>query len=88
MIVASGRRGPRMGWQGLLAPASGDRGWFEDNPMLDSIRNDPRFIEFSQKVEADNARMLEAYRAGLTEEAIIAEHLGETAALDTVTANR
>jgi len=47
--------------------------WFEDNPILDSIRDEPRFIAALDFVKADNARMLAELRAGLTLEDIIDE---------------
>jgi len=47
--------------------------WFEDNPMLDSIRDEPRFIAALDFVKADNARMLAELRAGLTLEDIMDE---------------
>ena len=74
-LYEAGWRGPLMGWLDLVAPAAGDRGWFEDNPMLDSIRDEPRFITFASRLKADNARMLEEYRAGLTVEDIIRDDL-------------
>ena len=47
--------------------------WFEDNPILDSIRDEPRFIAALDFVKADNARMLAELRAGLTLEDIMDE---------------
>lgn len=40
--------------------------WFEDNPILDSIRNEPRFIAALDFVKAENAAMLAELQAGLT----------------------
>ena len=51
--------------------------WFEDNPILDSIRDEPRFIAALDFVKADNARMLAELRAGLTLEDIIDEEIDE-----------
>ena len=48
-------------------------GWFEDSPLLDSIRDEPQFIAAVDKVKADNAAMLAALNAGLTLEDIIDE---------------
>lgn len=79
-MYEAGWRGPLMGWQELVAPAGGDRGWFEDNPMFDSIRDEPRFITFVGKVETANAKMLEEYRAGLAIDDIIHEDLDAFAA--------
>lgn len=70
-IVASGWR-----WLGGFGSATG-HGYtstkfvFEDNPILDSVRDNPRFIETLNFVKADNARMLAELEAGLTLEDII-----------------
>lgn len=66
------------GWRHLMggraaASSYGDFGWFEDNPMLDSIRDEPRFIAVINAIKADNARMLAELNAGLTLEDIMDE---------------
>lgn len=68
------------GWRWLLSPGfldylvaySVDYGWFEDSALLDSIRNEPRFVETLQRVKDDNARMLAELRAGLTRDEVMA----------------
>ena len=61
------------GWRWLFSPGLWSRmvygvewGWFEDSPLLDSIRDEPRFIELLDKVKTDNARMLAELNAGET----------------------
>jgi hypothetical protein len=66
-----------MGIAGLLFEHGGDYGWFEDNPMLDRIRDEPRFIAVVEEVKARNARMLEEYRAGLSLDDFIDEEILE-----------
>ena len=68
------------GWRWLMSPGNMDNvvysvglGWFEDSPLLDSIRDEPQFIAAVDKVKADNAAMLAALNAGLTLEDIIDE---------------
>ena len=68
-----------MGVRALTNVLGGDYGWFEDNPMLDSIRDEPRFKAVVAKVKADNARMLAEYRAGISRDEIIDEELGKLA---------
>ena len=70
------------GWRWLISPGNTDPGihsvgigWFEDSPLLDSIRNDPRFIAALERVKADNAAMLAEINGGLTLEDIIAEDM-------------
>ena len=65
------------GWRWLMTPASLDwqvysvgEGWFEDSPLLDSIRDEPRFIAAVAKVKAENAAMLAELNDGLTLEDI------------------
>ncbi|GAB4516914.1 MAG: hypothetical protein Tsb0010_00910 [Parvularculaceae bacterium] len=48
----------------------GDYFWFEDTPLIDSIRDHPRFVALAEKVKADNAAMLAELNAGLTLEDI------------------
>jgi len=67
-----------MGGSGMFAGFGGDWGWFEDNPMLDSIRNEPRFKAVVAKVKADHARMLAEYRAGIDLDDIINEDLDDS----------
>jgi tetratricopeptide (TPR) repeat protein len=59
------------GWRWLMSPGNMDNhiysvglGWFEDSPLLDSIRDEPRFIAAVEKVKADNAAMLAELNAG------------------------
>ena len=47
--------------------------WLEDNPLIDSIRNEPRFIAALDFVKAENAAMLAELQAGLTLEDIADE---------------
>jgi len=47
--------------------------WLEDNPLIDSIRNEPRFIAALDFVKAENAAMLAQLQAGLTLEDIADE---------------
>ena len=69
------------GWRQTMSPltyyASGDYGgdlaWFEDSPLLDSIRDEPRFRAVVEKVNAANAAMLAELNAGLTLEDIMDE---------------
>ncbi len=68
------------GWRWLMSPGNMDAGvysiglgWFEDSPLLDSIRDEPRFVATVEKVKADNAAMLAELDAGLTLEDIIDE---------------
>ncbi len=68
------------GWHWLVSPGNMDRtiysvglGWFEDSPLLDSIRDEPRFIAVLEQVKADNAAMLAELNAGLTLEDIMDE---------------
>ena len=51
----------------------GDLVWFEDSPLLDSIRDEPRFKAVVEKVNAANAAMLAELNAGLTLEDIMDE---------------
>ena len=68
------------GWRWLLSPGfldynavyAVDWAWFEDSPLLDSIRDEPRFQQTLQRVKDDNARMLEELRGGLTREDVLA----------------
>ena len=60
------------GWRWLMSPGfmsfphySVGFGWLEDSPLLDSIRNNPRFIAALEKVEAENAAMLADLEGGL-----------------------
>lgn len=50
----------------------GDLAWFEDSPLLDSIRDEPRFIAFIEKIKAVKADQLAELEAGLT-----LEHIGD-----------
>ncbi len=52
---------------------AGDLAWFEDSPILDSIRDEPRFKAVVEKVTAANAAMLAELNAGLTLEDIMDE---------------
>ena len=66
------------GWRWLMGGKiagnfHGDYGWLEDNPALDSIREEPRFIAILDKIKADNARMLAELNAGLSLEDIMDE---------------
>ena len=70
------------GWRWLMSPGNMDNniysvdfGWFEDSPLLDSIRDDPRFVAELDKVKADNAAMLAELNAGLTLDDIIDEDM-------------
>ena len=70
------------GWRWLMSPANMDsivyrvgRGWFEDSPLMDSIRGEPRFIAAVNKVKADNAAMLAELNGGLTLQDIIDEDM-------------
>ena len=61
------------GWRWLMSPGNMDwmvysigSGWFEDSPLLDSIRDEPRFIAAVKRVTDDNAAMLAELNAGLT----------------------
>ena len=67
------------GWRWLLSPGyldylaySVDWAWFEDSPLLDSIRDEPRYQQILQRVKDDNARMLAELRAGLSREDVLA----------------
>ena len=51
----------------------GDLVWFEDSPLLDSIRHEPRFKAVVDRVNAANATMLAELNAGLTLEDIMDE---------------
>lgn len=63
-----------IGIAGSLEPYyKGDLGWFEDSPLLDSIRDEPRFKAVVEKVNAANAAMLAEIDAGLTLEDIMDE---------------
>jgi len=61
----------------IMYPAAdfyaGDLAWFEDSPLLDSIRDEPRFKAVVEKVNAANAAMLTELNAGLTLEDIMDE---------------
>ncbi len=69
------------GWRQTMAPImyaggafyAGDLLWFEDSPLLDSIRDEPRFKAVVEKVNAANAAMLAELNAGLTLEDIMDE---------------
>jgi hypothetical protein len=66
------------GWRQTMAPImypndAGDLLWFEDSPILDSIRDEPRFKAVVEKVNAANAAMLTELNAGLTLEDIMDE---------------
>ena len=69
------------GWRWTMSPAlydwidvySVEQAWLEDSPLLDSIRDEPRFIAALEKVKADNARMLAELEAGITIESILEE---------------
>ena len=70
------------GWHWLMSPGfigyraySIDLGWFEDSPLLDSIRNEPKFVAAVKKVKAENAAMLAELEAGLTLEDTRQKHL-------------
>jgi len=70
------------GWHWLMSPGfigyraySIDLGWFEDSPLLDSIRNEPKFVAAVKKVKAENAAMLAELEAGLTLEDARQKHL-------------
>jgi tetratricopeptide (TPR) repeat protein len=52
---------------------AGDLVWFEDSPLLDSIRHEPRFKAVVDRVNAANATMLAELNAGLTLEDIMDE---------------
>ena len=60
----------------------GDLAWFEDSPLLDSIRDEPRFIAVVDQVKADNAAMLAELNGGLTLEDIMDEDLGDLGVFD------
>jgi len=81
-LYDAGWRHPLMGGTGLFVGFFGDWGWFEDNPMLDSIRDKPRFKVIVARIQADNAKLLAEYRAGISRDDIIDEDLGELAAFD------
>ena len=69
------------GWRWTMSPAmydwievySVEHAWFEDSPLLDSIRDKPRFIAALETVKADNARMLAELEAGISIESILEE---------------
>lgn len=68
------------GWRWLMCGSvigwgfySGDMAWFEDSPLLDSIRAESRFIAVVEQVKADNAAMLAELNAGLKLEDIMDE---------------
>ena len=70
------------GWRWLMGPGQNITGglryaasalWFEDNPILDSIREEPRFITILEKIKADNAAMLSELNAGLSIEDVLNE---------------
>ncbi len=63
-----------IGISGALEPYyKGDLGWFEDSPLLDSIRDEPRFKAVVEKVNAANSAMLAELTVGLTLEDIMDE---------------
>jgi TolB-like protein/DNA-binding winged helix-turn-helix (wHTH) protein len=76
------------GWRWLMCGNGfglfyrGDLGWFEDSPLLDSIRDEPRFIAVVDQVKADNAAMLAELNGGLTLEDIMDEDLGDLGVFD------
>ena len=47
--------------------------WFDDSPILDSIRDEPRFIAGLDFVKTENAAMLAELEAGLKLEDILDE---------------
>ena len=60
------------GWRWLMSPGlmnfpnySVGFGWLEDSPLLDSIRDEPRFIAVLERIEAENAAMLTELEHGL-----------------------
>jgi tetratricopeptide (TPR) repeat protein len=70
------------GWRWLMGPGQALTGgfiwsasgyWFEDNPILDSIRDEPRFITTLDRIKADNAAMLAELNAGLSVEDVLNE---------------
>ena len=68
------------GWRWLMSPGNMDwvvysvgYGWLEDSPLLDNIRDEPRFIAAVDKVKAENAAMLAELNAGLTLDDIMDE---------------
>lgn len=64
-----------LGWRHLVggnALIGVGVGWLED-PLLDSIRDEPRFIAVMDKIKADNAAMLAELKAGLTLDDIMDE---------------
>jgi TolB-like protein len=70
------------GWRWLMGPGQSLAGgftqsasgyWFEDNPILDSIRDEPRFIATLNRIKADNAAMLAELNAGLSVEYVLNE---------------
>jgi TolB-like protein len=69
------------GWRWTMSAAMFDwidvygveRAWLEDSPLLDSIRDEPRFIAALDKVKADNARMLAELEAGISIDSILEE---------------
>ena len=69
------------GWRWLMCGNAlgsfyaGDLAWFEDSPLLDSIRDEPRFIAVVDKVKADNAAMLAELNSGLMLEYIMDEEV-------------
>ena len=63
-----------IGISGAIEPYyKGDLGWFEDSPLLDSIRDEPRFKAVVEKVNAANSAMLAELTVGLTLEDIMDE---------------
>ena len=69
------------GWRWLMSPGSLEYtvysvgfAWFEDSPLLNNVRDEPRFITLLEQVKADNAAMLAELNAGLTVEVILDEH--------------
>lgn len=69
------------GWRWLMSGGSFDYalvyavdwGWFEDSPLLDSVRNQPRFIATLERVKADNERMRRELERGISIDEILAE---------------
>jgi hypothetical protein len=61
------------GWRWLMSAGAFDYtfyavdwGWFEDSPLLDSVRDHPKFIATLERVKADNARMLKELDEGIS----------------------
>ena len=68
------------GWRWMMSAGAfdwkvyaADYGWFEDSPLLDSVRDHPRFTETLEKVRQDNERMRQVLADGISVEDVLQE---------------